>query len=96
MRKGPIECDGITFLFVTQEEDTSNGPYYQFSEFPSIKIYPPQSSINSSHEWLTMDVDTGKDWQGEKKANAFRIAANWIKQKEQERQKLSQNKTTEK
>ncbi len=91
---GQLIVNGITFLFISKEQDLEHGPYYTSEHFPAIKIYRPNTSKNISEEWFAEDVETRNTCQGSK-TGVFQEACSWVKQKELERENLSKNKTTE-
>ena len=85
---GQVVYDGITFEFITQEQDPKNEPYYRNIEFPSIRVYRPNTPKNPSAEWLTIDYDSRQDFKSSK-SDAFKMAISWIKSKERKRELIA-------
>jgi len=94
---GQVVNEGVTFEFITQEQDPQNGPYYRNLEFPAIRVYRPNTVKNPSPEWLAIDYDANQNFKGNK-SDAFNKATNWIKTRERENElkKLTLKTTAEK
>lgn len=81
MQRGPIEYSGFTFLFVSQDEDPENGPYFKSFNFSKIKILLPQTKLNPDDQWQAKNEETDQIFTNDK-GKVVQMAATWVAQKE--------------